>query len=142
MGISHGKALYFTIDEQGGANPRNISGDIKSITGLPGSVDMDDITGGGATGHSYNPGLQKARFVAVMVVNTTATTGSWTVLSNFQTDTTTRSFVCGPSGASSGPKLSGECRIVSIDLPVDPTKTNLMTVTFELDGAISIGSMP
>ncbi len=141
MAKSHGKALFFTLDDQGGTGTRDISAHISEVIGLPGDIDLADSTGGGATGHSYFPGLQKASFTLRMFMDDAASTGSWTVLKNFQTDTTTRSFVFGPKGSTSTyPKISGECVIRRISIPCRVSDPNIMEVECELDGAVTIGT--
>lgn len=139
MAKGHGRLAYFELDTQGGTL-KDLTAFVEDVSGLPGDVDLTDITTFGSTGHKYYPGLQKASFSVKMVMDD-ATDGSWDVCKDFQTDTSTRSFVLGPRGHTSGyPKIYGECRIKTITIPVKPTEPNIMDVSFEMDDGITIGT--
>jgi len=141
-GKTSGKALSFTIDDASGS-VRDISGDVLEVTGLPGEVLMSDATTGGSTGVKNIGGLQKCSFSFKALFNDAATTGSWTVLGGFGTDdaTETRSFVFGPAGTTSGyPKMSGECKIKSIEFPAKPSEGLVITVNCEADNGVTVAT--
>jgi hypothetical protein len=140
-GKSSGKNLFFSLDLQGGATPTDISTYCRKVDGLPGDVEQGDVTaGGGALGYAWLPGLIKAGFSAEFVFDDAANS-AWTIMKNFMRDTTTRSFVYGPAGSTSGyAKVSGECRIAKITPTPKPTDPLLFTVDFVVDGIPTIGT--
>lgn len=142
-GKTSGKALSFTIDDAGGS-VRDISGDVLEVSGLPGEVLMSDATTGGSTGVKSIGGLQKCSFTVRCIFSDAADTGSWTVLGGFGTDTATetRSFVFCPAGSSSGyPKISGECKIKSIDFPAKPSEVLSFTANCEADNGVTVATV-
>lgn len=139
MTLSHGKDLVFQLDTQAGSL-KNLSACVKSVSGLPGSVELGDVTTGGSAGKKSYPGLMGASFSAVMVFDDD-TDKSFDVVKDFQTDTDTRSFEFGPKGSTATyPKISGECRIKNIDFNCNVNNPNEITVNFESDGTITIGT--
>lgn len=137
-GKAHGKNLYFNIDLQGGGTPTDISAYVKSVDGLPGEIELGDVTAGGSTGYKYFPGLQKATITLECIFDDAASS-AWTILKNFMSDTTTRSFIYGPAGSTSGyAKVSGECRIQKVGLPAKVTDVLIFTVEMLVDDAITV----
>jgi hypothetical protein len=139
-GKTIGKSLQFTLDLTGGATPTDISSYVRSVTGLPGEKDLADVTAGGATGYSYIPGLQKCDFSIEFVFDDTSATSAYNIVKNFMADTTTRSFVFGPAGSTTGyAKISGECWLKKLSLPAKVTDALICTLDCTVDGAITIG---
>jgi len=138
-GKAHGKDLFFQLDTQGGVL-KDISSYVKSVDGLPGEVDLGDVTAAGASGYSYMPGLQKADFSLECVFDDTADS-AYDVAKDFMSDSNTRSFEYGPAGSTSGyAKISGECRIKKVSLPAKVTDPLIFTIEASVDGAITIGT--
>ena len=136
-GKAHGKNLVFKLDTQGGAE-KDISAYVRSVDGLPGEVELGDVTAGGASGYSYLPGLQKADFNLECVFDDTAD-AAYDVVNDFMSDTNTRTFSYGPAGSTSGyAKVSGECRIKKLSLPAKVVDPLLFTIELTVDGAITI----
>ena len=139
-GKKYGKDLVFKIDAQGGASLTDISAYVKSVDGLPGDVDMGDVTVGGSAGYKFLQGLPKADFSIECVFNDAASS-AYAMLKDFMSDTTTRSFEYGPAGLTSGyVKISGECVVKKMSLPAKATDPLIFTVDFALDGALTIGT--
>ena len=138
-GKAHGKALAFWLDTQGDVL-KDISGYVKSVDGLPGEVEMGDVTVGGSSGYKYFPGLQKADFSLECVFDD-AVDSAYDVVKNFMADTATRSFEFYPAGKTTGYiKVSGECRIKKVSLPAKVTDVLTFTIEASVDGAITIGT--
>jgi len=138
-GKGHGKALVFKLDNQAAAL-KDISAYVKGVDGLPGEVDMGDVTVGGSSGYKNYPGLQKADFSIECVFDDTADS-AYAVVADFMSDTATRSFEYGPAGSTSGyAKIYGECRIKKVSLPAKVTDVLIFTVDLVLDDALTIGT--
>lgn len=136
-GKAHGKALVFKLDNQAGAL-KAISAYVRSVDGLPGEVELGDVTAGGATGYVWLRGLQKADFSLECVFDDTADS-AYSIMQNFMSDIVTRSFEYGPAGSTSGyAKVLGECVIKKISLPAKVTDPLIFTADLSVDGAISI----
>lgn len=138
-GKAHGKDLVFKLDNQSGVL-KDLSAYVRSVTGLPGEIELGDVTvGGGSTGYSFLPGLQKADF-SIECVFDDAVDSAWDVVSDFDSDTNTRSFEYGPAGETAGyAKINGECRILRVPLPANAPEPLLFTVELKLDGGRTIG---
>ncbi len=139
-GKKFGNALQFTLDNQGGAGAVDISAYVKSVKGLPGEIDQADVTCGTATGYQWLNGLPKAE-ISLECVFDDAASSAWTITKDFMSDTTTRSFVYGPAGSTSGyAKMSGELRIKKIEVGAVTTEALLFTISTVLDGALTVGT--
>jgi hypothetical protein len=139
MATGHGKNLAFWLDTQAGVL-KDLSAYTMEVTGLVGEIELGDVTTAGSVGHKFMGGLQKASFSAKMLMND-ATDASWDVCKSFQSDTATRSFEYYPRGKTSTyPKITGECWIKSVDMPAKVTDPLVMTINFEADGAVTIGT--
>ncbi len=144
-GKSSGKDLVFKLDIQNTAPltgaSKTISAYVKSVDGLPGDMEMGDVTaGGGATGYSYFPVFGKADFSLTCVFDDTADS-AWDVVKTYLSDVYTRSFEFGPTGSTSGyVKITGECRIKKVGLPVKVNEVMIFTVDLVVDGAVTIGT--
>ena len=138
-GKAHGKALSFTLDTQAGS-VKDISAYVRSVDGLPPEVELGDVTGGGASGYSYKPGLMKADIKLECDFDDT-TDAAWDVVKSYLSDTATRSFVYCPAGTTSGyVKISGELRIKKVSLPAKIADALIFTVEAVSDGTIAIGT--
>ena len=138
-GKKYGNALVFTLDLQGGGTPTDISAWVKSVDGLPAEHDMGDVTTGGSLGYKWLRGLPKATITLECVFDDAANS-AWSIVSNFKTDTTTRSFVYGPAGSTSGyVKVTGELDIVDVKLNAKTTDPLMFTIKANLSGADTVG---
>ena len=136
----HGRALKFKLAASGGGAVVDLTGDTMEVSGIPGELEMGDVTTGGSTGHKHYPGLQKQSFTAKMLCNAVGT-GAWATVQDYQTDLATRLFEFYPAGdATTGlPKYSGSCWIKSIDMPAKSTDLLIMTVHMESNNGVTQG---
>lgn len=134
----HGKGLYVTLETSAGA-AKDISADVKEVTGLPGEVDHDELTGGGSTGVRYAPpGLQKATPTLKCAFNA-FTDGAFDVVKDFQSDTATRGLVVCPGGNVSGyPKYTAEVWIKSVSAPIKTGSTLEFDIELLVDNGVTI----
>lgn len=138
-GKAHGKDLHFSIDNQSGTL-KDISSYVRNVAGLPGEKEMGDVTAGGASGYAYYPGLQRATITLECVFDDSSDS-AYDILKDFMSDTNTRSFEYGPAGDTAGyAKISGECRVSSLELPARVSDPLIFTVNLVLDGAVTIGT--
>ncbi len=140
MAIKHGRLLGFRLDSSGSGTIASTGAYVMEVNGIPGELELGDVTVGGATGHKFFPGLQKASFSVKMVGDMSSTAGGYFTVKGFQQDITTRSFEFAPAGTTAGyPLYTGECWIKSIDFPVKATDVLTFTVNCELDDALTLG---
>ena len=138
-GKTHGKNLVFKLDNQAGVL-KDVTSYVRSVDGLPPELEQGDVTGGGATGYSYTPGLQKGDVKIEFVFDDTADS-IWDIIKDYLSDTDTRSFEFGPAGSTSGyVKISGELRIKKVGAPAKNTDPLIWTMEAVLDGACTIGT--
>lgn len=142
MAVSHGRNLYFGVTTPSGGALTSLAAYTQEVSGLPGEVDLGDISVAGNVGHTQYPGLQKASFSTKMTFDDAAG-GSWAVLGAFQNlqqtyPTTPWGVTFGPKGTTAGfPKLTCNALIKSIALPIKVTDPNMMTINWELTAGTS-----
>jgi len=136
-GKAHGKNLVFQLDTQAGVL-KDISAYVKSVSGLPGEVELGDVTTGGSSGYKQYPGLQKAS-ISLECVFDDATDSAYDVVKDFMSDSNTRSFEYGPAGSTSDyVKMTGECRVSKVGFPAKATDQLTLTIDLVLDDALTI----
>jgi len=141
MSLSHGRLLYFGVTTPSGGALTSLASSTKEVSGLPGEQDLGDVTVAGELGHTSYPGLQKATFNTVHVLDASST-GSpvWTVLGSFQSLQQTYATVpwvvyFGPRGTTAAtPLIECSAWIKSIALPIKVTDPNTMNVSWEMTG--------
>src|SRR5258705_5541746 len=108
MARGHGKNLSCSVDDSAGT-PRDISGHVTGVTGLPGTRALADVTAAGDTGDKSIPGRASGSITINGWLDTAATTGSYVVLNGLRTATATSTIIYGPIGTTTGfPK--GTCQ--------------------------------
>ena len=144
MPLSHGRVLAFGVTTPSGGALTMISTDTKEVNGFPGEQDLGDITVAGNVGHTSYPGLQKASFSTLHVMNTASTaTTAWEVLKSFQSlqqsyPTTPWVAYFGPRGTTAAlPLLECSAFIKSISMPIKVTDPNTFTVSWEMSAGTS-----
>jgi len=136
-GKAHGKNLVFKLDTQAGAL-KDISTYVKSVDGLPGELELGDVTVSGSSGYKQLPGLQKAS-ISIECVFDDAADSAYDVVKDFMSDSSTRSFEYGPAGLTSGyVKIHGECWISKVSFPAKVSDPLIFTVDLVLDDAVTI----
>ena len=138
-GKSHGRKLSFTL------NSHDVSTNVEEVDGLPGEVELGDITTAGSVGHVSWPGLEKAT-ITVKGVFDDASNSLYEVasaeLEGYKTATPPApvAFIYGPAGTTSGyVKISGNCWVKNIAFPAKVTDPLKFTVTLEADNGYTIG---
>lgn len=136
MAFVHGKGAFLEIDDSSGT-PVDISPFTDSIDGLPGEVELADVTAFGDEGHKRIPGLENSQFTA---------SGSFDpsligTLAALRGLSTTSTFTFGPAGSASGNvSLSGECRLSTFNVnPAVAAKVS-WSATFMVDGVVTTGT--
>ena len=144
MSLSHGRSLYFAVGTPSGGAVTSYSTTTKEVNGLPGEVDLGDVTVAWNVGHTNYPGLQKASFSSVHVFDSASTgTTIWGTVGGFQSSQQTYpstgwAVQFGPKGTTSGyPLITCNAWIKSIALPVKVTDPNSMTINWELTSGTS-----
>ena len=83
---------------------------VKEITGLPGEIKMNDVTGFGSAGERPGPSIYSGHFSVKFVYNMITTTGLHTIIGGMWTNKTLTAFEFYPAGTTAGnTKLSGNC---------------------------------
>ena len=136
-----GKNLHFFLDTQGGSLT-NVSPWVYEVSNPLSEVELADITaGGGVTGYTHIPGLQKGEFtVSGWMDNTTSSL--FDVVSNYSTATSTedRTWMVFPAGTSAGaPTIEGECHIKAVRIDTKVKDPVPILVDLLLQGGITIG---
>jgi hypothetical protein len=140
VAFKHGKAGYLALTDVG-AVERNVSA---FVTNVDMTLDVDNpiTTTYTATGvRRQVVGLKDNSFTVTMLHDTTASTGSWTVVMGLinAPPATATVFKWGPEGSTGGlPRVTGSCRIKSAKMsePVDGVVT--ITADFEGDGGATV----
>ncbi len=134
---AHGKNAVFKVDDSGGTL-RDISGDVNDVTGLPGARQLSETTAFGDGGQKNIPGLVVVQFTVTGMYNTTASTGSITVLKGLRTTSVTSSFEYGPEGGTSGLlKWLGEAWMQDFVVAAQVGDKIPFTATFQVDGLVT-----
>lgn len=137
MAFVHGKDAYLQLDGTAGTLV-NITAYTDSVDGLPGEVELSDVTAFGDEGHKNIPGLDNASFTVG---------GSWdatldgTFGSTTQWKAATRSFEFGPAGNTGGlVKLSGECWITNYTVSAGVGDKVSWSASLQVDGQVTRGT--
>ena len=142
MAKFHGSLSYFELQDAGGT-VRNLSAHITDIDGLPGNIDIADVTGmGGSTSRSKIGGLKDAKISLKGTFDDTASTGSDAVLSGIYAMATpaARTFAYGPKGNTTGfPKYSGSAFLSNYTLRSGVDSRVEFTAELDVSGGVTIG---
>lgn len=137
MAFVHGKSTKFQLDNTSAALA-DISTYADSVDGLPGEVEMSDVTTFGNEGHKNIPGLENGSITVA---------GDWDaaldaiVGSTTQRKAATRTFEFGPAGGTTGlVKYSGECWISGYTVNNSVTDKVTFSMTLLVDGVVTRGT--
>lgn len=135
MAFTHGKDSYFAIDQtSGSASPTNVSSYVDTVDGLPGDVEMADVTVYGDEGHKQIPGLQNV---------TITVAGNWDstldgYLAPARSETATRTFHFGPAGSGSGAvQYNGECWVSNYTVSAPVAGKVTWSATLMVNGVVN-----
>lgn len=134
MAFVHGKDSYFAIDNTNGS-VTDISSYVDSVDGLPGEMELADVTAFGDGGHKNIPGLENVSFTV---------SGSWDATLDAimgPRRTATASFEYGPAGNGSGSvKYSGECWISNYSVTSEVGDKVSWSADLVVDGTVTRGT--
>lgn len=115
---------------------QDISAYVKSVEGLPGPRNLNDVTTFGSVGHRWSPGLQDNTVTIELVYSEDATTGSNTVFSPIRTATTSKAFIWYPSG-STGAAFSGNLWVETYEITSRIGNAVMAKVTARVDNGVT-----
>jgi hypothetical protein len=137
MAYSHGKSTAFQLDGTAGTLT-NLGQYTDSVEGLPGEVELADVTTFGNEGHRNIPGLENA---SVSLSGNFDPAVQTLVGSTTQMKAATRSFEYGPAGGTTGmPKLSGEAWIQAFTINSGVSDKTTWSMTLQVDGVVTLGT--
>lgn len=137
MAFVHGKNAVFSVDDSGGTL-RNISSQVNNVSGLPGARALSEVTAFGDGGTKSIPGLQDVSFTVAGMYDSTALTGTYTVLNGLRTAAATSTFEYGPEGSTTGkPKMTGECWLSELNFDASVGDMVPFSATFKVDGLVT-----
>ncbi len=124
-----------------GSQLRDISPDIISVTGLPGTRELTDDTGLGVSGRSFEPELENVSFTVECFWTKTALTGTDTVFGPLRQHTSATAFDYGPEGSDSGDiKYSGSCWVREWAITSRVGSRVVARAVCQVDGTVSRGT--
>lgn len=137
MAFVHGKDSAFKLDNTS-ASLTDISQYVDSVDGLPGEVELADVTAFGDEGHKNIPGLENA---------SVSVSGNWDAAldaifgTTVQWKAATRSFEFGPAGSTTGlVKYSAECWITNFTVSAGVADKVTWSATLQVDGVVTRGT--
>lgn len=137
MAPVHGKDTGLKLDNTA-ASLTDISTHLDNCDGLPGEVELADVSTFGDEGHTFVPGLENCQFTIAGPWDATldavfGAPSAW--------KTATRTFEYGPAGVGSGAvKYSGEAWIQSYAASSPVADKGTFTATFQVDGQVARGT--
>lgn len=139
-GRSHGKGAVFKIDDSGGTL-RDIGGHVDNVSGLPGARALSEVTSYGDDGERFIPGTEGTTFTVTGQFDSTASTGSATVLNSLRTAANTATYEYGPEGGATGDiKYTGECWMENFTVDASVKEKVPFSATFRTDNAIGVSA--
>lgn len=141
MAGAHGKDAYFSLEDSAGSTLRNLSTYITN-TIFSRSNDTHDTTTYGAEGHTFITGLTNGTIQIQGLYDTTASTGSLTVLDSLMgLDAVTLGWEFGPVGNANGAvKYSGECILQDLEISEPVADLITFSATLQISGDVTKGT--
>lgn len=138
MAFQTGENSKFFLDDNG-STERELTAYISEISGLPGNVELNDVTALGDAGQKSIPGLERNTFQLSLHWDDTATSGPDVVLGTLRTSqSATSTFKYGPQGDTSGDiRYTGECWITSYAITSRVGSHVTASATFQVDGVVT-----
>lgn len=139
MAQSHGKDIYFAVEDSAASTLRAITG-VKSVS-FKQSNELADATIIGDEGRKWKQGLTSGTITISGLWDDAASTGSETVLQSLVGIEVTTGFEYGPEGnVSTSHKKSGECVLADYETNSDVGDMVLFTATLNIHGDVTIGT--
>lgn len=139
---THGKDVYFAIEDSAGTTLRNMSPYLDSVD-FNQKNDTHDDTTYGKTGHTYRGGLTDSTFSISGMFDRTLLVGPHTVLQTLVGLSSTVGFEYGPEGnVATKLKLSGECVMETYAVSAPVADLIKFTASFKISNAVTAGVFP
>lgn len=141
MAATHGKDSVFSVEDSAGSTLRDLSSNLTNVA-FSRSNDTHDTTTFGSEGHTFIAGLTNGTITLTGWADTTASTGTLTVLDSLVgLDAVTVGWEYGPLGSGSGAvKYSGECILASLDVSDPVADLVSFTCTLQISGDVTKGT--
>lgn len=138
---THGKNSVFSVEDSAGTTLRDLSSNLTNVA-FSRQNDTHDNTAFGASGHTFQAGLTNGKITLTGWTDTTATTGTLTVLGSLVGLTANSvSFEYGPHGNATGAvKYTGECILESLDISDPVADLVSFTAVLQITGAVTKGA--
>lgn len=137
MAFSHGKGTAFQLDNTAGSLT-NVGQYVDSVDGLPGEIELADVTTFGNEGHKSIPGLENA---SVSIGGNFDPALHAVIGTTTQMKAATRTFEYGPAGSTTGmPKLSGEAWIQNYTVNSSVSEKTTWSATLQVDGVVGFST--
>jgi hypothetical protein len=137
MAFTHGKNTAFSLDNTSGSLT-SIGTYVDSVEGLPGEIELADVTTFGNEGHKNIPGLESGSITV---------SGNWDpaldaiIGTTTQQKAATRTFEYGPAGSTaSNVKYSGEAWISAYTVSSSVSEKVTFSLTLQVDGVVTRGT--
>lgn len=128
-----GVNAVFKLDNSGGTLT-DLSQYITSVSGLPGTADLQDVTTLGSAGRKWVPGLRTAQITLEGIWDPAVDAHFGPLVGASATQT----FEYGPEGGSAGKvKYTGECRVADYEAPSSVGEPVSWSATLQVDGGIT-----
>lgn len=140
MAFFHGKGTAFLLDNTAAALT-DMRPYTDNVDGLPGEIELSDVTTFNNEGHKNIPGLENASISIAGSYDGGAAAVSGIIGTTTQRKAGTRSFEYGPSGSATGAiKYLGECWINNFTITSAVADKTSWTATLQVDGTVSQGT--
>lgn len=138
---THGKDSVFSVEDSAASTLRDLSSNLTNVA-FGRSNDLHDTTAFGAEGHTFIAGLTNGTITLTGWADTTATTGTLTVLDSLLgLDAITVGWEYGPLGNGSGAvKYSGECVLESLEVSDPIADLVSFVATLRISGDVTKGT--
>lgn len=138
---THGKNSVFSVEDSAATTLRDLSSNLTNVA-FARANDTHDTTTFGAEGHTFIAGLTNGTITLTGWADTTATTGTLTVLDSLVgLDAITVGWEYGPLGSATGAvKYTGECVLVSLDVSDPVADLVSFTCQLQISGNVTKGT--
>lgn len=125
-----------------GSSLRDISPYIISIDGLPGAVELREVTALGASGHAWSRGIEREITITLELLwSDDASVGPDTVFRLVRALTAATAWDFGPEGKTAADqKYSGTCWLEDFGIPTRVGSKLATTVKLKVEGAVTVGT--
>ena len=140
MAFFNSESSKFQIND--GSSLRDISAFVLSIEGLPGAVELREVTAVGASGHAWSRGIEAEHVISLELFwSDDASTGPDTVFRLVRALTSATAWDYGPEGSGSGAqKYSGTCWLQDFKITTRVGNKVMARVEIKVEGAITVGT--